>query len=67
METFGKINLYKKIEQSPNSMMGELPEYVEFSLHKCGNDLNRSDDETCRKFREWRENNSDVGDFSKKK
>ncbi|MGB3452823.1 MAG: DUF2281 domain-containing protein [Moheibacter sp.] len=67
MEAFGKANLYKKIEQLPDSMMGELSEYVEFLLHKCGSNLNRSDEEAYRKFREWRKNNNDIVDFSNQK
>lgn len=67
METFGKANLYKKIEQLPDSMMGELSEYVEFLLHKCGSNLNRSDEEAYRKFREWRKINNDIVDFSNQK
>lgn len=57
----------KKIEQLPDSMMGELSEYVEFLLHKCGSNLNRSDEEAYRKFREWRKNNNDIIDFSNQK
>lgn len=67
METFGKANLYKKIEQLPDSVMTELSEYVEFLLHKCGSDLIRSDEEAYRKFREWRKNSSDIVDFSNQK
>jgi|GEM_PF-3560434 len=50
MEAFGKINLHKKIGQFSNSMMGELSEYVEFLLYKCGNDLNRADGEDTGNF-----------------
>lgn len=67
METFGKANLYKKIEQLPDSMVGELSEYVEFLLHKCGSDMNRSDEDAYRKFREWRKNSNDIVDFSNEK
>lgn len=67
METFGKVNLYKKIEQLPDSMVGELTEYVEFLLHKCESDLNRPDEETYRKFREWRKNSNGIFDFANEK
>lgn len=67
METFGKANLYRKIEQLPDSVMTELSEYVEFLLQKCGSNLNRSDEEAYRKFREWRKNNNDIVDFSNQK